>query len=89
VIIAKKIALTRRLNRPITNDSSADSASAPARPIATCRPARAEPRARDRDAVGADAEEHRVREADDAGVAEQQVEARDQHDEDDDLRRRR
>ena len=49
------------------------------------RPGRPDPRAGDRDAVGADAEEHRVREADDAGVAEQQVEARRQDDEDDDL----
>ena len=35
VIMAKKIALTRRLNRPITNDSSAESASAPSAPMAS------------------------------------------------------
>ena len=38
-----------------------------------------------RDAIGADAEEHGVGEGDDAGVAEQQVVARRQHDEDADL----
>ena len=51
------------------------------------RQARAQARAGDRDAVGADAEEHGVREADDAGVAQQQVEAGHQHDEDQHLRR--
>ncbi len=38
-----------------------------------------------RDAVGADAKEHRVGKADDAGVAQQQVVAGHQHDEDQDL----
>ena len=42
---------------------------------------------RDADAVAADAEEHRVGERDDAGIAEQQVVARHQHDEEADLRR--
>ena len=57
------------------------------------RRARARPRSApscahgDADAVAADAEEHGVREGDDAGVAEQQVVARDQHDEDADLGR--
>ena len=43
---------------------------------------------RDGDAVGAHAEEHGVGERDDAGVAEQQVVARHQRDEDADARRR-
>src|SRR4051794_13483443 len=35
VIIAKKIALTRRLNRPVTSESTSDTASAAATPSAT------------------------------------------------------
>ena len=35
VIMAKKIALTRRLNRPIANESSAESESAPSVPRAS------------------------------------------------------
>ena len=50
-------------------------------------PAWPQARERDRHAIGADAEEHGVGEGNDAGVAQQQVETRRQHDEDADLGR--
>ena len=85
VIMAKKIVRTRRLNRPI----SAASTMATVSPAAIARrdrvPAGAQARQRDGHAIGADAEEHGVGEGHDAGVAQQQVEARRQHDEDADL----
>ncbi|MNT38869.1 hypothetical protein D3C72_1750790 [compost metagenome] len=49
-------------------------------------PGRSHPHAGDRHAVRADPEEHGVREADDAGVAQQQVIAGDENDEHQDLR---
>jgi hypothetical protein len=64
-----------------------DSRSAAPRPHEHRREALAQARAGDRHAVGADAEEHGVREADDAGVAQQQVVAGHQQDEDQHLGR--
>ena len=67
------------------SDSTSETASAQAMPSASAGQVGPMRVRRDGDAVGADAEEHGVREADDAGVAEQQVEARDEDDEDDHL----
>ena len=50
-------------------------------------PADPELRQRDGHAIGADAEEHGVREGDDAGIAQHDVVARGEHDEDADARR--
>ena len=91
VIIAKKIARTRSENRPMASDSTSETASERAAHAHQHQRPRSGPRrvAGDGNAVGADAEEHGVREAHDAGVAQQQVEAGDQHHEDQHLGRHR
>ena len=72
--MAKKIARTRSENRPIASASSDGQRQRRRRcPSATAPQLGPERVQRDRDAVGADAEEHRVGEGHDAGVAEQQV----------------
>jgi hypothetical protein len=82
VIIAKKIAFTRSENRPMTSASTPDTSIRAIMPSEQMRSRSGPAVEREPDAVGADAEEHRVGEGDDAGVAEQQIVARHQHDED-------
>ncbi len=88
VIMAKKIAFTRSEKRPMTRASAGGKRRAGQPAEEDRAPARAHRVERDRHAIGADAEEHGVGEGDDAGIAKQQVVARDQHDEDADARGR-
>ena len=87
VIMAKKIVCTRSENSPITEREQRRERQRDDEPERDRVPARAERIERDRNAVAADAVEHRVRERDHAGVAEQQVVGRRERDEDADLGR--
>ena len=78
--MAKKIDCTRSEKRPIARaqnerERECDDKSGRERP-----PARAEPVEREADPISADAEEHHMREGDDAGIAEQHVVGCDQQD---------
>ena len=81
VIMAKKMARTRSENRPMTSASATASAMAASVPMSSDGPGRTEIVEREPRAVAADAEEHGVGERHDAGIAEQQVVARGEHDE--------
>ena len=87
--MAKKIACTRSEKRPIASASTSDSAKATASRPSERAPARAEPVKREPDAVGADAEEHHMRERNDSGIAEEDVVGGDEQDHHAGLGRRR
>ena len=78
--MAKKIDCTRSEKRPIASASASDSAAAAASPSDERAPARAERIERKPDAIGADAEEHHMREGNDARIAEQEIVGGDEQD---------
>ena len=78
--MAKKIDCTRSENRPIASASASDSDAATASPTTSAPQLAPERIEREPDAIGADAEEHHMRERHDAGIAEQDVVGGDQQD---------
>ena len=72
VIIAKKIARTRKLSSPMSIARIQDSDSAATRSDGHLSPTRPEPVERYRDAIPSNAEEHGLGEGDDAGIAKQE-----------------
>ena len=78
--MAKKIDCTRSEKRPIASASASDSAAGGDEPERQRAPARAQPVERKADAIGADAEEHHMRERHDAGIAKQQIIGGDEQD---------
>ena len=85
--MAKKIVRTRSEKRPMRSASPIETSVPETVPSASASNARPDARESDRRAIGADAEEHRMGEGDDAGVADEQIIARHHHDEDGDTRR--
>ncbi len=71
--MAKKIACTLSENSPMASASSAESARPPASPRASALPTGPQSIRGEPYPIGADAEEHHMREGDDAGIAEQHV----------------
>ena len=78
--MAKKIDCTLSEKRPIASANASDSTAAAMSPSSERAPARAQRVEHEANAVGADAEEHHMRERDDAGIAEQQIIGRGEQD---------